>query len=386
MDFQLPEELRLLKDQLRHFVDNEMIPHERETLTEEEGELKPEWRTRLEKGAKELGIWMMEVPEEHGGPGLDLVGRAVVWQELARTIALPSRGESITGPTVRAILFNLTGEMREKYLMPVLRGEKRACFAQTEPDAGSDPGGMRTTAVKDGDHYVINGTKRFISGAGKAAFMQLMAATDRAKGSRGGISCFLVDMDTPGVKLGTRYQTMMGDAPWEIILNDVRIPAKQMVGGEGEGFKLGQKWLGAGRVKHGARALGVAERALEMSTSYAKQRSTFGKPLSERQGIQWKLADMYIELEAARLLVFQAASKLDAGEDARTDAYLCKYFADEMAFRAMDTCMQIHGGIGLTTDLPIEKFWRQQRSYRITEGASEVMKMVIARHVLKTYG
>lgn len=386
MDFQLPEELRLLKDQLRHFVDNEMIPHERETLIEDDSDLKPEWRTRLEKGAKELGIWMMEVPEEYGGPGLDLVGRAVVWQELARTIALPSRGENITGPTVRAILFNLTGEMKEKYLLPVLRGEKRACFAQTEPDAGSDPGGMRTTAVKDGDHYVINGTKRFISGAGKAAFMQLMAATDRAKGSRGGISCFLVDMNTPGVKLGTRYKTMMGDAPWEIILDNVRVPAKQMVGGEGEGFKLGQKWLGAGRVKHGARALGVAERALEMSTSYAKQRSTFGKPLSERQGIQWKLADMYIELEAARLLVFQAASKLDAGEDARTDAYLCKYFADEMAFRAIDTCMQIHGGIGLTTDLPIEKFWRQQRSYRITEGASEVMKMVIARHVLKTYG
>jgi acyl-CoA dehydrogenase len=386
MDFQLPEELRLLKDQLRHFVDNEMIPHERETLSEDDSELKPEWRARLEKGAKELGIWMMEVPEEYGGPGLDLVGRAVVWQELARTIALPSRGENITGPTVRAILFNLTGEMKEKYLLPVLRGEKRACFAQTEPDAGSDPGGMRTTAVKDGDHYVINGTKRFISGAGKAAFMQLMAATDRAKGSRGGISCFLVDMDTPGVKLGARYKTMMGDAPWEIILDNVRVPAKQMVGGEGEGFKLGQKWLGAGRVKHGARALGVAERALEMSTSYAKQRSTFGKPLSERQGIQWKLADMYIELEAARLLVFQAASKLDAGEDARTDAYLCKYFADEMAFRAIDACMQIHGGIGLTTDLPIEKFWRQQRSYRITEGASEVMKMVIARHVLKTYG
>ncbi|MGE5538242.1 MAG: acyl-CoA dehydrogenase family protein [Gemmatimonas sp.] len=386
MDFQLPEELRLLKDQLRHFVDTELIPNERETLADDGDELKPEWRDRLIKGAKELGIWMMEVPEEFGGPGLDLVGRAVVWQELARTIALPSRGENITGPTVRHILFTLKGELKEKYLLPVLRGEKRACFAQTEPDAGSDPGGMRTTAVRDGDVYVINGTKRFISGAGKSDFMQLMAATDRTKGSRGGISCFLVDMDTPGVKLGARYKTMMGDAPWEIILDNVRVPAKNMVGDEGGGFKLAQKWLGAGRVKHGARALGVAERALEMATSYAKQRSTFGKPLAERQGIQWKLADMYIELEAARLLVFQAASKLDAGEDARTDAYLCKYFADEMAFRAIDTCMQIHGGIGLTTDLPIEKFWRQQRSYRITEGASEVMKMVIARHVLKTYG
>ncbi|MFN4281110.1 MAG: acyl-CoA dehydrogenase family protein [Alphaproteobacteria bacterium] len=384
MDFALPEELRILREQVRRFVDAEIIPHERETL-ENTDELKPEWRARLIDGAKKLGIWMMEVPEEHGGAELSLVGRAVVWQELARTIGLPSRGETITGPTVRHILYMLEGELKERYLLPVLRGEKKACFAQTEPDAGSDPGGMRTTAVRDGDHYVINGTKRFISGAGKSHFMQLMAATDREKGSRGGISCFLVDMDTPGVTLGARYQTMMGDAPWEIILDNVRVPAKNMIGEEGGGFKLGQKWLGTGRVKHGARALGVAERCLEMATAYAKQRSTFGKPLAERQGIQWMLADIYIELEAARLLVFQAASKLDAGEDARTDAYICKYFADEMAFRAADACMQIHGGIGLTTDLPIEKFWRQQRSYRITEGASEVMKHVIARHVLKTY-
>ena len=385
MDFSLPDEFRMLKDQMRRFVNTQIIPHERESL-EDCDELKPEWKSKFVAGAKELGIWMLEVPEEYGGVGLSLVGRAVVWQELARTIGLPSRGETITGPTVRHILYSLTGEMKEKYLLPVLRGEKRSCFAQTEPDAGSDPGGMRTTAVREGDHYVINGTKRYISGADKANFMQLMAATDRSKGSHGGISCFIVDMNTPGVKLGTRYQTMMGDAPWEIVLDNVRIPVSHRVGDEGDGFKLAQKWLGAGRVKHGARALGVAERCLELATSYAKQRETFGKLLSERQGIQWKLADIYIELEAARLLVFQAASKLDAGEDARTDAYVCKYFADEMAFRAADVCMQIHGGMGLMTDLPIEKMWRQQRSYRITEGASEVMQMVIARHVLKTYG
>jgi acyl-CoA dehydrogenase len=286
---------------------------------------------------------------------------------------------------VRAILYSLEGEMKEKYLLPVLRGEKRACFAQTEPDAGSDPGSMRTTAVRHGDHYVINGTKRFISGAGKSDFMQLMAATDRSKGSKGGISCFLVDFDTPGVKLGARYNTMMGDQPWEIIFEDVKVPVSHRVGGEGEGFKLGQKWLGVGRVSHGARALGVAERCLELATSYAKQRVTFGKPLADRQGIQWMLADMYIELQAARLLVYNAACQIEAGVDARTDAYICKYYADEMAFKAADMCMQIHGGIGLTTDLPIEKFWRQQRSYRITEGASEVMKTVIARHVLKAY-
>jgi acyl-CoA dehydrogenase len=384
MDFELPEELRLFRQSLRRFVDSELIPVERDTLDGEE--IKPHYRERFIAGAKALGIWMMEVPEEYGGPGLSLLARSIVTEELSRSIAVPARGEGITGPTVRGILYTLTGEMKEKYLMPVLRGEKRACFAQTEPDAGSDPGGMRTTAVRDGDFYVINGVKRFITGAGDADFIQLMAATDRAKGSRGGISCFIVDMDAPGVKLGACYDTMMGDRPWEIVLDNVRIPASHRVGEEGEGMRFGQQWLNIGRVKHGARALGVAERCLEMATSYAKQRTTFGRPLADRQAVQWMLADMFIELQAARLLVYKTATRLDRGEEAREDAYLSKYFADEMAFKAADHCMQIHGGIALTTDLPIEKMWRQQRSFRITEGASEVMKMVIARHVLKTYG
>jgi len=383
MDFELPEELSMLARQVRRFVDEEMIPHERATCDGEE--LKPEWREKFERRSKELGLWMMDVPEAYGGGGMGLMANVVVWQELARTIALPARGQGITGPHVRAILYALDDEMKERYLFPVLRGEKKACFAQTEPDAGSDPGSMRTLAIRDGDDYVINGVKRFITGAGKADFMQLMAATDRSKGSRGGISCFLVDMNTPGVKLGAQYQTMMGDRPWEIVLENVRVPARHRVGNEGEGFKFAQKWLGVGRVHHGARALGVAQRCLELATSYAKQRTTFGKLLSDRQAIQFMLADMFIELEAARLLVYRAASLIEAGHEARVEAFTCKYFADEMAFKAADACLQIHGGIGLTTDLPIEKMWRQQRSYRITEGASEVMRMVIARHVLQTH-
>src|SRR4051812_3394220 len=263
MDFQLPEELRMFKDSLRRFVNNELIPVERDTIAGEGEQIKPDYLARFQQRAKDLGIYGMEVPEEYGGTDLSLFQRAVVVEELSRTIALPARGEGITGPSVRHILFTLTGELKEKYLLPVLRGEKKVAFAQTEPDAGSDPGGMRTTAVRDGDHYVINGTKRFITGANKANFMQLMAATDRAKGSHGGISCFLVDMDTPGVKLGTSYQTMMGDRPWEIVLDNVRVPVTHRIGEEGGGFKLAQKWLGSGRVKHGARALGVAERMLE---------------------------------------------------------------------------------------------------------------------------
>jgi acyl-CoA dehydrogenase len=383
MNFELPEELRILKATLRRFVDNELIPVEKETCILEE--MKPEYRTRFEQRAKELGIWQLEVPVEYGGQGMSVLARAVVWEELSRTTALPARGDGITGPSARGILYSLKGEMKEKYLLPLLRGEKKTCFAQTEPDAGSDPGSMRTTAVRDGDHYVINGVKRFITGAGKADFIQLMVATDRSKGSRGGISCFIVDMDAPGVRLGACYETMMGDRPWEIVLENVRVPASHRVGEEGEGMRFGQQWLNIGRVKHGAHALGVAERCLEMASSYAKQRSTFGQPLANRQAVQWMLADMYIELQAARLLVYKTAVRLDQGEEAREDAYVAKYYADEMAFQAADRCMQIHGGIALTTDLPIEKMWRQQRSYRITEGASEVMKMVIARHVLKAY-
>ncbi len=383
MSFELPEELRMLQDNLRRYVNAEMIPYERESLDEQE--LKPAFREKFQSGMKQLGLWMMDVPEEFGGPGLSLLAKSIVWQEFGRTVALPAREDGVTGPIVRHILFQLVGDMREKYLMPTLRGEKRGCFAQTEPDAGSDPGGMRTTAVRDGDDYVINGVKRFITGAGKSDFMQLMAATDRAKGSRGGISCFIVDMATPGVKLTTQYETMMGDRPWEIVLDNVRVPVSHRVGEEGKGFALAQKWLGAGRVKHGSRALGVAERSLEMGVQYAHQRVTFGKPLAERQGIQWQLTDIFMDLDVATLLVRRAASMIDAGHEARTEAYHCKYFADEMAFRAIDRCMQIHGGIGLTTDLPIERMWRQQRSYRITEGASEVMRTVIARHVMKAY-
>src|SRR5205807_9011727 len=203
MDVELQEEVRLLKATLRRFVDNELIAIERKTTDGEH--IKPDYLKRFEDRAKELGIWQLDVPTEYGGGSMSVLARVVVWEELSRTVAIPARGDGITGPSARGILYSLQGEMKEKYLLPLLRGEKRACFAQTEPDAGSDPGSMRTTAVRDGDEYVINGVKRFISGADKSQFAQVMAATDRAKGSHGGITCFLVDMDTPGVKITARY-------------------------------------------------------------------------------------------------------------------------------------------------------------------------------------
>ncbi len=384
MEFPLSEEHRLLQDTMRRFVDNELIPVEMESRDGEE--LKPEYREKFLARAKEIGIWKMEVPEEFGGVGADLVSLVIVWEQLGRTAALPTRGQGgILGPSVRAPLYELSDEMKEKYLHPVLNGEKTSCFAQTEPDAGSDPAGMRTTAVRDGDHYVINGVKRFITDAHKADFCQLLAVTDREKGSRGGISMFLVDMDTPGVEITARFNTMMGDSPSQIHFDDVRIPVSQLIGEEGGGFILGQRFLSAGRLKHGARGLGMATRCLDMMCSYAKQRVTFGRPLADRQAVQWMIADTHVELEAARLMVYTAATQAAGGQMNRTDAYVQKMNSVELGFRAADRCLQVHGGIGLTTELPIEWFWRQSRAFRITEGATEVMKMVIARNLLREY-
>ena len=383
MDFDLPEELQMLKDTVRKFVDKELIPIEMHTI--ENMELKPDIRERLEKKTKDMGLWMFDVPEEYGGGGLGSLAQVLVWEELSRTVAVPSRGQGIFGPEVRPILYALNPDQKKRFMDPVLRGEKKLCFMQTEPDAGSDPASMKTRAVRQGDYYIINGTKRFITGAGDADIGQLMAVTDPAKGAHGGISCFMVDMKTPGLTLVTRYKTMMGEEPWHITFDDIKVPAENLVGKEGEGFKLAQKWLGIGRLKHGARALGVAERCIEMGASYSKQRITFGKPLSERQGITFKLADSYVELHAARLMVYQAAWKNDQKKDIRNEAYMAKLFADEMSFRVVDRVLQIHGGIGLTLDLPLAKWFVDQRSRMITEGASEVMRMVIAREVLKKY-
>ncbi len=211
MDFTLPEELVLFQKTVRRFVDNELIPLEK---TEPRG-LLPETRERLRNMTRELGFWMLDVPQELGGQGLSVLGQSIFFEELSRSVAILPRDFYIIGPTVGAVLVKLKGELKERYLDPVIRGEKTPCIAQTEPDAGSDPAGMRTRAVRDGDHYVINGVKRFITDAEKADFAQVMAVTDPKKGSRGGISCILVDMDTPGVKVTTRYQTMMGEAPCE---------------------------------------------------------------------------------------------------------------------------------------------------------------------------
>lgn len=369
-------ELEEFHRSLRRFVERELMPFERRTMSDAE-------RAAVQRKAKDAGYWLMDVPEHLGGQGLGLSGMVVFWHEISRTTAVPARDHSLFGPAPGPILLSLNGVQKERYLDPVLAGEKTTCFAQTEPDAGADPAAMRTRAERDGTYYVINGVKRFITHADKADFAQLMAVTDPVKGARGGISCFLVDMDTPGVRISAKHQTMMGDAPCEIVFDNVRVSAENRVGEEGQGFATAQRWLGEGRLRHGARACGVAERCLDMALDYVKQRKTFGEPLAERQGVQWILADCFTELHATKLMVRDAAAKLDAGADARAETFMVKVYGDEMGFRVADRCLQLHGGIGLTTELPLEKLWRDQRSFMITEGPTEVLRTALAKLILR---
>ncbi len=268
LNFELPEALRMLRDSVRKFVDRELIPIE--CHARRGHELAPNIRAELEAKASGLGLRGIDVPVEYGGLGLGLLARVIVWAELRRSIAIPPRGPDIFGPSVSPILYHLDPAQKKRYLEPTIKGELQWCFAQTEPDAGSDPGSMRTTAVRRGDVYVINGTKRFITGADKAHYAQVLAATDREKGSRGGISAFIVDMKAPGVKLLRAEELMVDDRPWEIALDNVEVPACDLIGAEGEGFKHAQNWINLGRIKHGARAIGVIERCLELGAAYAK--------------------------------------------------------------------------------------------------------------------
>jgi acyl-CoA dehydrogenase len=382
--FALPEELRALRETLRRFVDRELIPIERDSCVNDK--LRPEISERLKAKVAELGLDLFDVPEEFGGLGLGMLAKVVVWQELGRTVALPARGGDLLGADVSPSLYALDARQRERFLFPTIKGELHWCFAQTEPDAGSDPASMRTTATPVGDHYVINGSKRFITRADEADFAQVIAVTDKEKGSRGGISMFIVDMKSPGVRLLRQQELVIDDRPWEIAFDQVEVPLENRIGDEGTGFAEAQRWLAAGRLRHGAKACGVIERCLSLAAGYAKQRVTFGRPLAERQAVQWMLVDAFMDLHQLQLMVYDAAAKFDRNEDIRVEAYMAKVFGDHRSFVAADNCMQIHGGMGLSRELPIEKFWRNQRSMMITEGPNEVLKTAIARHVLREYG
>jgi acyl-CoA dehydrogenase len=265
----------------------------------------------------------------------------------------------------------------------VLSGENKTAFSQSEPDAGSDPAQMRTTAVREGDYYRINGYKSWVTHAKGCDFLQLVAATDRAKGSRGGLSMFLVDMDTPGVRIAGETATVMGDLTYEIALDDVMVHYSKLIGEEGSGMRSAQAWITSGRLYQACRGLGVARRCLDLALSYAKQRVTFGQPLADRQAVQFMLADAHMQYTMTQLLVYQTAARADAGLLSREESYMVKIAGTELGFNVADRCLQIHGGMGLALELPISKMWRDARSFMITEGPVEVMRMVLARDLIR---
>jgi len=379
----LPEDIRLLRDTVRKFVDRELIPIEMDSM--DGPDLKPEVQKSLEAKARDLGLWQLDTPAEFGGQGLSLLALAVVWEEVHRSIALPSRGDGVFGPSPRPILLRLPEKMKERYLYPLLRGEKSAAFAQTEPDAGSDPGRMKTRAIRDGDNYVINGYKRFISHVKGADFLQLVAATDPSKGSRGGLSVFIVDMDSSGLSVVRATRHMMGDVTYEIALDDVKVPVENLVGEEGQGMREAQSWISRNRVHQATHGLGVTQRCLELIGKYAQQRVTFGEPLAKRQAVQFTVADLYMKYQTGQLLTHRTAWKVDKGIASRHDAYMCKIFCTELGYEAADRCMQFHGAMGLTQEMPIEAMWRRSRSYLITGGPAEIMRATLAREVFKLY-
>lgn len=342
-----------------------------------------EYRPEVFRAVAEAGYAGMVHPKEYGGQGADYLSLCIVSEELCRVD--PPASALLMGNTLSGSPLKLFGseEQKRKYLRPLAAGEKRAAFALTEPEAGCDAANVQTTAVRDGDEYVINGHKRYIIMAPYADFFTVFAKTDPAAGSRG-MTAFLVDRDTPGLTVGAPTEKMgiHGNPISELTFENVRVPAENILGGLGKGMHVALGTLDTGRVSVAAQCVGVAQGALDLAVAYAKERVQFGKPLSAMQNTQFKLAEMAVKVEAARRLVYAAAEKLDAGQSASYEAAIAKYYAAEAANEVAYRSVQIHGGAGYMTSSRIEQFYRDARILPIYDGTAEVQLMVISRALL----
>lgn len=383
MYLRLTDEQKMVQETIRKFVEKELIPLENEVLrNEREGKpgISKEKLKELQLKAKEHGFWGINTPKEYGGADLGQMMLAIVLMETAKTFVPFTFGGSADN-----ILYYANEEQKKKYLIPTINGEKKSCFAITEPSAGSDTRNIKMTAVKDGNKWVLNGEKTFITGGNDADFVMVIAITDKEKHretlGREGVTCFIVDRE-----MGWRSEfipTMGEGGPASLIFEDVRVPEENILGELHGGYKLGLEWIGFARWVVGARAVGAAERLLQMAIDYAKERVTFGKPIAERQAIQWMIADSAVEIEAAKWLVLNAAFTLDHGEDNRHLASMAKLYGANMGNRVVDRVLQIHGGMGYTKELPIERWYREARLWRIYDGTDEIQRMIIARNLLK---
>ncbi len=389
MDFTLPDELRMLRDTVARFTREELLPLEKDVIRREAERgltdaplIDPDAEKALDAKAKEIGLYGIDVPEEYGGQNLGMLAKAVVAEELKLSITpwtLPP-----DSPNLFMLKETCKGDQIKKYFIPYANGEKKSAIAITEPGAGSDPAGMKTRAEYKNGKWVINGQKIFISNARKADFMILMAMTDQAKGSRGGITAFLIDKGTKGVSIPTVLNTIGEYTPYGVFLDNVELSDDQVLGTVGNGFGPMQNRLGVRRMEIAARALGFARRCMDLMLPYAHERITFGKPLADRQAIQWWLADSFQEMEMVRLITWRLACKIDAGEgNWRRDAAMVKLQGTEMIQRITDRAMQMFGGMGMTKDMPLEYMSRASRVWRIYEGPSEVHRWFIARDLLR---
>lgn len=385
MDFSISDEQQMVVDTVRSFVEKELMPYEDEV--ERTGQVPDSLVEQIKQRSLQAGIYAANMPEELGGGGLDdltmaMAERAFGWTgyALQYIVARPSN-----------ILRACEGDQIEEYLLPTIRGEKVDCLAMSEPDAGSDVRGMTCKAERDGDDYVINGTKHFISHADLADYVILFAATGEEQTTRGPkklISSFLVDFDTPGVELVPGYNSVSNRGYHNLIINfdDARVPASKLLGEEHKGFDVANEWLGATRLQVAAICLGRADRALEVALEWAAEREQFGQQIGKFQGVSFKLADMKLKLLEAELVTYRAAWLSNRDEMSDSDAAMAKISTTEMLQFVSDEAIQILGGMGLMDELPLERIWRDARVDRIWDGTSEIQRHIVSRAMLRPLG
>jgi acyl-CoA dehydrogenase len=386
MDFELSHEHQMLKDVVTRLVAEQLVPLEPSVIAREargEGSaLLPEEQARIDTFAKELGLYGLDAPTDLGGSDLPMLALVGVEEALGRTLIAYSLPPD--SPNLRMLMQTVTERQREIYLAPYVAGKTISAMGISEPGAGSDPAAMTTRAVRDGDDWVLNGRKIWISRAQAADFTIVMALTDPEKRARGGISAFLVDRDTPGFQVLRRIPMIGGQFTYEIALENCRVEGWKLLGKEGDGFAPMQARLGTRRIQIAAWAVGMAQRALDLLIDYAPQRKTFGVPLSERQAIQFWVAEAATRIHATRLMIYDCAYKLDKGLSARNEISMIKWYASEMAYEIIDRTMQVFGAMGLTKEMPLALMQSKVRSMRIYDGPTEIHKWVIARNLLGT--
>ena len=372
MDFKFSAQQELMQQLMRSFAETEVKP-----LAAEIDETEQYPRGTVEKMAKN-GMLGINIPAEYGGAGADSISYVIAIEELAKVCA--TTAIIMSGP----ILAFGTEEQKQKYLVPLAKGEKIGAFGLTEPNAGTDSAAQQTTAVLEGDHFVLNGSKCFITNGGQADVYIIFAMTDKAKGNRG-ISAFIVEKDFPGFSIG-KIEHKMGiraSSTTELIFEDCIVPKENLLGEMNKGFKIAMHTLDGGRVGVAAQAIGIAEGAFNETIKYMKERAQFGKPLAQFQGLQWMVADMKCDIEAARLLLYRAAMAKDSGKPFSLDAAMAKLRCAETAMSVTTKCVQLHGGYGYSREYPLERMMRDAKITEIYEGTSQVQKMVISGQIFK---